>query len=94
VRTQCLTRKPSTWSASDFAKKAEPRPIIKEGDCWRIPVFSSDGRASMPFPIGAVFSKDNRMSDAEIARQINQFGNGEEKGWTPGIATGDDFTKR
>jgi hypothetical protein len=48
----------------------------------------------MPFPVGAVFPKDNRMSDAEIKKQINQFGNGEEKGWTPGIATGPGFNKQ
>ena len=30
-------------------------PIIEEGDYWRVPVFSTDGKASMPFPVGAVF---------------------------------------
>jgi hypothetical protein len=34
------------------------------------------------------------MSDAEIEKQINQFGSGEEKGWTPGIATGPGFNKQ
>src|SRR5258708_2079674 len=47
-------------------------PIVEEEDCWRVPVFSSDGRASMPFPVGAVFPNDNRMSDVEIEKQINQ----------------------
>jgi len=53
---------------------ASARPIIEEGDCWRVPCFSSDGRASMPFPVGAVFPNDNRMSAADIEKQINQFG--------------------
>ena len=48
-------------------------PIIEEGDCWRVPVFSTDGKASMPFPVGAVFPKDNRASNSEIDRQIHQF---------------------
>jgi hypothetical protein len=48
----------------------------------------------MPFPVGAVFPNDSRMSDAEIERQINQFGGGEEQGWTPGIATGPGFRKQ
>jgi len=48
-------------------------PIIEEGDCWRVPVFSSDGRASIPFPIGAVFPVDHRAADSEIDRQIRQF---------------------
>ena len=52
-------------------------PIIEEGDHWRVPCFSSDGRASMPFPVGAVFPNDSRMPDAEIERQIKQFGRGD-----------------
>ena len=68
--------------------------VVDEGDHWRVPVFSLDGHASMPLPHGAVFPKDNRMSNADIERQINQFGGGGAQGWTPGIATGDDFTKR
>jgi hypothetical protein len=60
---------------------------------WRVDVYSTDGRASMPLPHGAVFPKDNRMSDAEIQKQINQFGSGEEKGWTLGTATGRGFRK-
>ena len=51
-------------------------PIIKETDRWRVPVFSTDRHASTPLPRGAVFPKDNRVSDAEIERQINQFGSG------------------
>ena len=54
-------------------------PIIEEEDCWRVPVFSSDGKTSMPFPIDAVFPNDNRMSDAEIERQIKQFGRGQTR---------------
>jgi hypothetical protein len=69
-------------------------PIIEEEDCWRVPVFSTDGHASMSLPHGVVFPKDNRMSDAEIEKQINQFGSGEEQGWTPGIATGPGFSKQ
>jgi hypothetical protein len=68
-------------------------PIIEEADHWRVPCFSSDGRASIPFPVGAVFPNDGRMSDSEIDRQIGQFGGGEE-GWTPGIATGPGFRKQ
>ena len=68
--------------------------IIEEEDCWRVPVFSSDGRASMPFPIGTVFPNDNRMSDAEIERQIKQFGRGDDAGWTLGTATGRGFRKQ
>ena len=68
-------------------------PIDEEEDCWRVPVFSSDGRASMPFPLGAVFPNDNRMSDAEIERQIKQFGRGDAAGWTLGTATGRGFRK-
>lgn len=48
-----------------------------EGE-WRVEVYSTDGRASMPFPVGAVFPNDNRLSDAEIERQINQFGRGDD----------------
>jgi hypothetical protein len=66
-------------------------PIIEETDHWRVPVFSTDGHASTPLPRGAVFPKDNRMSDAEIARQVNQFGSGDEVGWTLGTATGPGF---
>jgi hypothetical protein len=60
---------------------------------WRVEVHSLDGRASMPFPIDAVFPNDNRMSDAEIERQIKQFGRGDEAGWTLGTATGRGFRK-
>jgi len=49
-------------------------PIIEEADHWRVPCFSTDGPASMPFPVGAVFPNDSRMSDAEIERQVKQFG--------------------
>jgi hypothetical protein len=45
------------------------------------------------FPVGAVFPNDNRMSDAEIDRQIKQFGRGDEAGWTLGTATGRGFRK-
>jgi hypothetical protein len=111
-------------------------PVIDEGDHWRIPVFSLDGHGAMPFPVGAVFPVDQRVSDGEIDRQVHQFdlkerpefeskggdGPGWELGratgpgfvktgriedeqalrnadpdqtsWTPGIATGDDFTKQ
>jgi hypothetical protein len=69
-------------------------PIIEESDHWRVPVFSADGHASMPFPIGAVFPNDNRMSDAEIERQIKQFGRGDDAGWTLGTATGRGFRKQ
>ena len=68
--------------------------IIEEADHWRVPCFSSDGRASMPFPIGAVFPNDNRLSDTEIERQINQFGRGDDAGWTLGTATGLGFRKQ
>src|SRR5258705_2641675 len=63
-------------------------PIIEEEDCWRVAVFSMDGKASMPFPIGAVFPNDKRMADAEIERQIKQFGRGDEIGWMLRPATG------
>jgi hypothetical protein len=54
-----------------------------------------DGKPSaMPLPHGAIFPRSNCLSDAKIDRQVNLFGGGEEKGWIPGIATGDDFTKR
>jgi hypothetical protein len=68
-------------------------PIVEEEDCWRVPVFSTDGKASMPCPIGAVFPNDNRMSDGEIERQIKQFGRGDEAGWTLGTATARGFRK-
>lgn len=80
--------------------------IIEEDECWRVPVFSADGHASMPLPRGAVFPKDNRMSDAEIIRQENLFKEGlkerrehrgagpEGPGWTLGIATGPGFNKQ
>ena len=68
--------------------------IIDEGDHWRVPVFSLDGRASMPFPVGAVFPNDNRISDAEIERQVKQFGRGDDAGWTLGTATGRGFRKQ
>jgi hypothetical protein len=48
-------------------------PIIEESDHWRVPVFSTDGRASMPFPIGAVLPVDSRILTSEIDRQIHQF---------------------
>ena len=69
-------------------------PVIEEEDCWRVPVYSTDGHATMPLPHGAVFPKNNCLSDAEIHRQINMFGGGEEQGWTPGIATGSGFSKQ
>ena len=68
-------------------------PVIEEQDCWRVPVFSTDGKASMPFPVGAVFPVDHRVSDSEIDRQIKQFGRGDEAGWTLGTATGRGFRK-
>jgi hypothetical protein len=87
-------------------QRAQGFDVIDEGDYWRIPVFSTDGRASMPFPVGAVFPNDNRMSNAEIEKQINQFGNSELKerrefdsaggdgpGWELGRATGPGFSK-
>jgi hypothetical protein len=46
---------------------------------WRVEVHSLDGRASMPFPVGAVFPNDSRMSDAEIERQVKQFGRGQTR---------------
>jgi hypothetical protein len=71
---------------------------------WRVEVYSTDGRASMPFPIGAVFPVDNRISNSEIDRQIHQFdlkerpefesAGGDGPGWELGKATGDTFTKR
>jgi hypothetical protein len=71
--------------------------VVDEGDCWRVPVWSSDGRAaSMPLPLGAVFPSDSRLSEKELDRQINQFGierrefeskGCAEPGWTLGIAT-------
>jgi len=74
-------------------QRAQGFDVIDEGDHWRVPVFSTDGHASMPFPVGAVFPNDNRMSDAEIERQIKQFGRGDEAGWTLGTATGRGFCK-
>ena len=74
-------------------QRAQGYDVIDEGDHWRIPVFSTDGRASIPFPVGALFPNDNRMSDAEIERQIKQFGRGDEAGWTLGMATGRGFRK-
>ena len=78
-------------------------PVIDEGDHWRVPVFSLDGHAAMPFPVGAVFPNDNRMSAADIEKQINQFGRerpefeskgGVGPGWELGKATGPGFTKQ
>jgi hypothetical protein len=90
--------------AGGVVQYASAWPIIEEADHWRVPCFSSDGRASMPFPIGAVFPKDNRASNSEIDRQIHQFElkerrefesvGGDGPGWELGIATGDNFTKR
>ncbi len=77
----------SVTHASGFA-------VIDEGDCWRVPVFSMDGHAATPFPVGAVFPNDNRMSDAEIERQIKQFGRGDDAGWTLGTPTGRGFRKQ
>jgi hypothetical protein len=85
---------------------AKAFPVIEEVDCWRVPVFSADGHAVMPLPRGAVFPKDNRMSDAEIIRQENLFKEGlkerrefssagaDGQGWTLGIATGPGFNKQ
>jgi hypothetical protein len=72
---------PTPEAAAEFIRQdtggavqhATAWPIIEEADHWRVPCFSSDGRASMPFPIGAVFPKDNRASNSEIDRQIRQF---------------------
>jgi hypothetical protein len=75
--------------------------VIDEGDHWRVPVFSLDGRAAaMPLPVSANFPSDCRLSEKELDRQINQFGNSELKerrafegagpegpGWTWGEAT-------
>ena len=69
-------------------------PIIEEADHWRVPCFSLDGHAAMPFPVGAVFPNDSRMSDAEIERQVKQFGRGDDAGWTLGTATGRGFRKQ
>jgi hypothetical protein len=79
-------------------------PVIDDGDCWRVPVWSSDGRAAtMPLPLGAVFPSDSRLSEKELDRQINQFGTerpefeskgGDGPGWTLGIATGPGFIKK
>ena len=74
-------------------QRAQGFEVVDGGDHWRVPVFSTDGKASMPFPVGAVFPNDNRMSDAEIERQIKQFGRGDEAGWTLGTATGRGFRK-
>ena len=78
-------------------------PVIDEGDHWRVPVFSSDGRAAMPFPVGAVFPADSRISNSEIDRQIRQFdrerpefesAGGDGPGWELGRATGPGFDKQ
>ena len=83
-------------------------PVIEEVDCWRVPVWSSDGRAAaMPLPRGAVFPSDCRLSEKEIDKQINQFDNSglkerrafegggpEGPGWTLGVATGAGFRKK
>jgi hypothetical protein len=76
-------------------------PILDEEDCWRVPVFSMDGHAAMPFPVGAVFPTDNRMSEAEIEKQISQFerpefesAGGDGPGWTWKEATGKGFSKQ
>jgi len=54
--------------------------VIDEGDHWRVPVFSLDGRAAaMPLPRGAVFPSDCRLSEKELDRQINQFDNSKPK---------------
>ena len=75
-------------------QRAQGFDVIDEGDCWRVPVFSTDGHpGGMPLPNGAVFPKDNRMSDAEIEMQIKQFGRGDDAGWTLGTATGRGFRK-
>ena len=92
---------PTAEAAAEFIRQdtggvvqyANAWPIIEEVDHFRVPCFSSDGRASMPLPHGAVFPNDNRMSDAEIERQIKQFGRGDEAGWTLGTATGRGFRK-
>jgi hypothetical protein len=84
-------------------QRAQGFEVVDEGDHWRVPVFSTDGRASMPFPVGAVFPTDNRMSAADIEKQINQFGRerpefesagGDGPGWELGRATGPGFTKQ
>jgi len=77
--------------------------VIDEGDCWRVPVFSMDGHAAMPFPVGAVFPVDHCVSNSEIDRQIRQFDRerpefkskgGDGPGWTLGIANGPGFSKQ
>ena len=83
-------------------------PVIEEVDCWRVPVWSSDGRAAaMPLPRSAVFPSDCRLSDKEIDKQINQFNyqglkerrefdsaGGDGPGWTWKVATGPGFSKQ
>ena len=79
-------------------------PVIDDGDCWRVPVFSMDGQAAMPLPRGAVFPVDHRIADSEIDRQIHQFdlkertefesAGGDGPGWTWKEATGKGFSKQ
>ena len=89
--------------AVDQVQRAQGFDVVDEGDYWRVPVFSTDGRAVMPFPVGAVFPSDSRLSEKELDRQINQFGRerrefdsagGDGPGWELGKATGPGFTKR
>jgi hypothetical protein len=91
------------YDTGGVVQHANAWPILDEEDCWRVPVFSTDGRASMPFPVGAVFPKDNRMSAADIEKQINQFGGerpefesvgGDGPGWELGKASGPGFRKQ
>jgi len=89
---------------SGQVQRAQGFDVIDEGDCWKVPVFSTDGHpGGMPLPNGAVFPKDNRMSAADIEKQINQFGRerpefeskgGDGPGWELGRATGPGFRKQ
>jgi len=85
-------------------QRAQGFDVIDEGDCWRVPVFSTDGHpGGMPLPHGAVFPSDSRLSEKELDRQINQFGKERREfdsagadgpGWTWGEATGPGFRKQ
>src|ERR1051326_195985 len=67
-------------------------PIVEEENCWRVPVFSTDGKASIPFPVAAVFPGDNRASNSEIDRQVHQFDLKERREFDSAGADGPGWT--
>lgn len=75
-------------------------PVIEVDNCWRVPVFSMDGKGHAPLPLAPVFPGKTGLSEAELARQEGLFerpdfkGAGPEgPGWTLGEATGQSHVK-